>query len=561
MGWQITRFSSKLWKKWEIFLWHFKKSYAIIVSRMGKVAKYLNQLTIGNVFDTVDVVEAYAYDRSALKIKPKLVALPESTEDIRKILRFCYQLAGKDIKIPVTVRGSGLDEMGSDLSNSLIISTEKLNNLLEFDKRERLVRVQAGITLKELNTALLINGLTVPVGGHDNETIGGIISNCPSDNYSGKYGGIMNYVERIEVVLANGDVLQTSRLSSRSVARKAKEKNLEGSIYRKVTQILSANGKLVDEIYKKNTGSSGYPTLTQVKRGSSIDLTPLFFGAQGTLGVITEVILRAVPKKTQSKRVVATFEEFEVAQKFLDLANSLKPTELNIYDIKIIKTAEDNGKRLSDITRKMQTGYVVFARFDDRSNACLRKIMSVKSVLPKTTQLLVEAPQNTAKLNEFENSLISFLNAAHSGERVPFLTDFYIPSENLGKFIKDLAVLEKSLKLDLSIYGSYSASNYNLRPRFRVEDKDFSKKALMFLRAGAYVINRAGGSVTGGSPEGRVKALVTNPELNETEKKLYLAIKQIFDSRGLVNPGVKLGANPRFTISHFRSTGSSKVVI
>lgn len=528
---------------------------------MGKVAKYLNQLTIGNVFDTVDVVEAYACDRSALKIRPKLVALPESTEDIRKILRFSYQLAGRDIKIPVTVRGSGLDEMGADLSNSLVISTEKLNNLLEFDKRERLVRVQAGITLKELNTALSVNGLTIPVGGHDNETIGGIISNCPSDNYSGKYGGIMNYVERIEAVLANGDVLQTSRMSSRSVAKKSKEKTLEGSIYRKVSQILSANGNLVKEIYKKNNGSAGYPTVTQVMKSGSVDLTPLFFGAQGTLGVITEVILRAVPRKTQTKRVVATFEDFEIAQKFLDLANSLKPMELNIYDIKIIKTAEENGKRLSDITKKMTSGFVVFARFDDRSNSCLRKITSVKSVLPKTTQLIVESPQNAAKLNEFENSLISFLNAAHSGERVPFLTDFYIPSTNLNKFVKDLAVLEKSLKLDLAIYGSYSASNYNLRPRFKVEDKNFSKKALMFLRAGAYTINREGGSITGGSPEGRVKALVSNAELGEMEKKLYLAIKQIFDSRGLMNSAVKLGANPRFTISHFRATSSSKVVI
>ena len=155
---------------------------------MGKIARYLNQLTIGNVFDTPDVVDAYATDRSVLKIKSKFVALPESTDDIRKLMRFCYQLAAKGIKIPVTVRGSGLDEMGGDLGNGLLISMEKLNKLMESDKRERLVRVQAGITLKELNTALSLNGLTIPVGGHDNDTIGGLISNCPTDDYAGKYG-------------------------------------------------------------------------------------------------------------------------------------------------------------------------------------------------------------------------------------------------------------------------------------------------------------------------------------------------------------------------------------
>ncbi|MBQ3296302.1 FAD-binding oxidoreductase [Candidatus Saccharibacteria bacterium] len=528
---------------------------------MGKVAKYLNQLTIGNVFDTPDVLEAYAVDCSALKIKPKLVAFPESTEDIRKIMRFCYQLAQKGIKIPVTVRGSGLDEMGADLTNSLLVSTEKLNRLLEADKRERLVRVQAGITLKELNTALSINGLTIPVGGHESDTIGGIISNCPSDDFAGKYGGIMNYVERIEVVLANGDVLQTNRLPGRMVSKKAKEKSLEGTIYRKLSEITKANKPLIDDIHTNNTGSAGYPTIAQVKRGNSLDIAPLFFGAQGTLGVITEVILRAVPVKSGARRVVATFEEFDVAQKFLDLANSLKPKELNVYDIKIIKTAEESGKRLSEITKKLEKGYVVFAKFDGKPGSAIRKIMSVRKVLPSSTQLIVEDNKNTAKLDEFENSLANFLNSTRTGERVPLMTDFYMPSSRLSRFIADLGLLEKSLKLDLAIYGSYAASNYNLRPRFKISDKDFGKKAVAFLRAGTYIINHEGGSITGGNPEGRVKALVTNDAMLENEKNLYNAIKDLFDKHGLLNPGVKLGADNKFTITHFRDSSSSKIIV
>ena len=164
-------------------------------------------------------------------------------------------------------------------------------------------------------------------------------------------------------------------------------------------------------------------------------------------------------------------------------------------------------------------------------------------------------------LNEFENSLISFLNSARTGERVPILTDFYVPSTNLSNLVSDLAILEKSLKLDLAIYGSYSSSNYSIRPRFKIEDRDFSRKAVTFLKAGAYIIEREGGSITGGAPEGRVKAIVTNDSLRENEKSLYLAIKQIFDPHGIMNPGVKLGADSRFTVTHFRTTSSSKVVI
>ena len=209
----------------------------------------------------------------------------------------------------------------------------------------------------------------------------------------------------------------------------------------------------------------------------------------------------------------------------------------------------------------MDKGYVVFAKFDSRNNSCLRKVQSVKKVLPKSSQLIVESSKTEAKINEFENSLIIFLNSTRTGERVPLVTDFYLPAGNLEKFVEDLKVLEKSLKLDLALYGSYSASNYHLRPKFKVEDPDFSRKAVSFLRAGAYIVEHEGGSITGGSPEGRVKALVTNETMSESEKGLYSTIKQIFDRYDIMNPAVKLGADSRFTITHFRTTSSSKVVI
>ena len=84
---------------------------------------------------------------------------------------------------------------------------------------------------------------------------------------------------------------------------------------------------------------------------------------------------------------------------------------------------------------------------------------------------------------------------------------------------------------------------------------------MAFLRAGTYVIDRQDGSVTGGSPEGRVKAIVTNGKIPENEQALYSAIKKAFDKYDIVNPQAKLGANARFTITHFRTTASTKIMI
>ncbi len=528
---------------------------------MGKIAKYLNQLTVGNVFDTPEILEQYSTDRSVLKIKPKFVAFPESTEDLRKLMRFFNQLANKEIQVALTVRGSGMSEGGESLTNGLTISTEKMNQMLEIDPRERLVRVQSGMTLKELNTALSVSGLTVPIDGRDNETIGGLISNCPNDESAGKYGGIMSFVERIEVVLANGECLQTSRLKKYAIAKKAAEKSFEGTIYRKIVKLIHDNDKLLSEISEKNRTLAGYPMILKASRRETLDLMPLFFGAQGTLGIISEVILRAVPLRSRPARVVATFKEITQALKYVEKISELRPRKLNLYDLKIIMRAKESGKNLDGVIKRLEDGFVIFASFDERGNTCLKKVMSMKDSFSRSVKFIFETEENRPILDEFENSLTNYLNYVKNGERVPILTDFYLPAWNLKNFLSDLDILKEKLGLDLELFGSCGTSIYSLRPKFNLEEPDFNKKAITFLRAGAYIIERQGGDLTGGTPEGRLKALVTNIQMPEPERNLYLEIKKIFDQNGILNPEIKLGANSKFTLTHLRTVNQPKIMI
>lgn len=526
---------------------------------MGKITKYLNQLITGNVFDAPSLLEEYSTDRSALKVRPKFIAFPESTEDVRKLMRFINQIAAKDIPASVTVWGSGLDEGGADLSNSLIISTEKLNKLLEIDPRERLVHVQAGITLKELNTALSVSGLTIPIGGHDNETIGGLISNNPKDLYHAKYGGIGEFVERIEAILSNGECLQTERLKKYAVAKKAADKTHEGEIYRKVSKLLKEKEDFIERQGLNHKTMVGYPGIAKVKHRESVDLTPLFLGAQGTLGVITEVILRAIPMRKAPMRVVATFKELEPALDYMAMVSEINPREINVYDLRVLQDARETGKNLDGVIRRLEEGFVVFASFDERQSYCLRRIESFKHKLPRTAKFIVESAETKKTLNEFENSLASYLAQSKNGERIPILTDFYLPSGNIKSFLDDLKILGDKLKLDLALYGSYSTSIYNLRPKFKLDDPELNKRLATFLRAGAYVIHRQGGALAGGTPEGRLKAVVTNPDLLEPEKEIYDTIKGIFDSNNILNPDAKLGASSKFTLTHFRNTPLPKI--
>ena len=529
---------------------------------MGKITKYLNQLIVGNVFDSAEILETYSTDQSVLKIKPKFVAFPESTEDIRKLMRFFDQIATKDIPVSVTPRGAGTDKGGADLSSGLIISTERLNKMLEIDPRERLVRVQAGITLKELNTALSVSGLMIPIAGNDNATIGGLIASAPVDESAGKYGGIRQYVRRIEVVLPNGEVLQTSKMNRYYLAKKVTEKNPEGELYKKFVHLLKEHERTIENIGHENTHDlSGYPAIGKMSYRESVDLLPLFFGSQGTLGMISEVILKAVPLTAKPSRVVATFDRLNQALDFAKKVQTLGPRALNLFDLRIIQEAHRSGKNLDGVIRKLEDGYVVFANFDERGGSALKKVASFQKDLPRTAKFIYESPKHAPMLDELENALTTYLNAPKSNERVAILTNFYMPTRCIQTFLEDVKMLEEKTGLEMALFGSLATSIYSLRPELNLEDEKYSQQLASLLRAGAYVIERQGGKITGGTPEGRVKAVVTNAKMPDEYRAVYQEIKDIFDPHHILNPDVKLGANSKFTLTHLRTSGLGKVML
>lgn len=245
----------------------------------------------------------------------------------------------------------------------------------------------------------------------------------------------------------------------------------------------------------------------------------------------------------------------------MDQVKSLRPREINFYDLKIIQDARRAGKNLDGVFRKFEDGYVVYMTFDEHRNAATRRLERLRDELPRNTKIVFDKPENQLALNEFENAISNYLNTAKNGERTPILTDFYVPSVNLENFIKDLQVLDEKTKLGLLLFGSYATGVYSLRPLFKLNEPGFNKKVATFLRAGAYVIQRQGGTITGGTPEGRLKAVVANDEVMDSAKELYDEIKKIFDPNGMLNPDVKLGADSRFTLTHLRDTELTKTIV
>lgn len=521
---------------------------------MSKLAKYLNRHIVGNVFEQPSILQAYASDRSVLQYTPRFVALPETADDVRRLVRFANQLAMRDFRLPITVRGTGLDKTGAAVGDGMLISMERLNHIEEIDVRGRLVRVQPGITLGCLNTALGLHGLTLPIEASPKATIGGLIADCLNDDASSYYGGIFHYVEQAEVVLSSGDIVQMRPFTSRAIEAKMQTTSAEGTLYRRIEQLLDQHGDTVMERSMRPFDTAGYANVTRVRQGHTTNLLPLMFASQGTLGIVTDVILRVNLSVSNRRTMMAVLRDVKTLLRALDFIKDLEPSLTRIYDMRIIDVATTQGNRPELLEQSPDDGWLLEVAFDFHKGKTQRKLQQCLGVLPPGTFAVTETDENSVDFREFRNALLSFLNTSTNGERIAALDDVYIPSYQLADFVQDLELLEETLDLQLPLFGSFVTSNYSVRPAIDCTSLAGRQLLMSFLRQYSRIVAKHEGSLTGGSPEGRVKLLPNSQPLPENELKLYQAIKQTFDPYNIFNPGVKLDANTKDTLRHLRTT-------
>lgn len=524
------------------------------MGELSKLAKYLNQHISGNVFDRPSICAEYATDRSILTASPRLVAFPETTDDVRRLVLFSDQLALRSFRLPLTMRGTGIDKTGAAITDGMIISTERMNQIEEVDLRGRLIRVQPGMTLGALNAALGLQGLCLPINYDPRSTIGGLIANCPTDDASDRRGGIFQYVERAEVVLANGEIVQFAPYHARSILAKIESGSPEGELYRRIDQLLDQYGDTIVNRSMRPFDAAGYANITRIKHGNYTSLLPLLFASQGTLGLVTDVILRVEVVRPSTRRLAVIVRDQKTLLRFLSETNELNPYTLKLFDLKILETAATYGNWPDLLRHDEGEGWLVIVSFNDRRYRTERKLQHCRESLSPNEPLVIETPENSDEFAEFESALLSFLNDGLDGERTPVVDDVYIPRYKLEDYFAGLKTLEMTLGLNLPVFGSYATSNYNVRPEIDCTSMDGRRQIITFLRHYSRLVQSCDGSLTGGSPEGRVKTLSIAQAFSDEERELYHAIKDAFDPHHILNPDVKMGAELKNTIRHLRTT-------
>ena len=355
---------------------------------MNKIAQYLQEHLIGEVTTSVDAREYFSTDGSIFKLTPQIIVYPRNENDIRKACRFSWQLAERGHAIAITARGSGTDQGGGAIGDGvMLVFPAHMNKILSLDTNKGLVSIQPGINYGKLQETLHTHGLFLPPfpASMEFSTLGGAIANNASGEKTIRYGSTKNYVKQIKMVLSNGEVITTGRISKHELNHKMGLATFEGEIYRTIDALITDNKDLIEKSQPRVTkNSAGYNVWDIKGKDGTVDLTPLIVGSQGTLGIVSEAKLETESYNPKTTLLVGFFNDIDKAGTATTKLRSLNPSALEIVDEHLLSFVDKyNPNQLAGIVEKPFAKIVLFVEFDDLSNRTQAK-KATNLISPKT---------------------------------------------------------------------------------------------------------------------------------------------------------------------------------
>ncbi len=514
---------------------------------MNKIAQYLNEHILGEVTSNEHTRQQFSRDGSILHINPELVVHPRSTNDIRKIARFTWQLAEKGNVLPITVRGGGSDQTGAAIGKGIIVNTvAHLNKIifLSLKNHDQFVHVQPGVNFEALNDTLRSHGMIIPTfpSSCKYSTIGGAVANNAGGMQSGRFGLTGDFVERMELILANGDLIETTRINKHELNKKKGLQTFEGEIYRKIDGIIEDNQQLIDDRIANSTpDNAGYPGIAKVKeRDGSFDLTPLIIGSQGTLGIVSEIVLKTSFYNSEESIIVAVFDDAIKARDAAGVLMSVQPTALEVLDGELFETAKNCGKKY--LFKDQEIGAILFMSFNDIGDRIRGRKMkqAMKKLSKMDANIFNSDDYSTDELYAVRDVSSVILQSSSKGESLPPIIDgASIPAERREEFIAAVDELAKKHHITLPLQIQWLDGVIHTRPTLQLNTVSDKQKTFKLIADYIELVVSCGGNIVAESGEGRLKTPAAYAQMDDEVLNVYTQIRDAFDPFGTLNPGVK----------------------
>lgn len=412
---------------------------------------------------------------------PDAVVYPETTEEVAAIARICNAEA-----VPLIAWGAGTSLEGHALAvnGGVVIDLSKMNKILEIDAEDRLVRVQPGVTRVELNDDLRATGLFFPVDPGANATLGGMASTRASGTTAVRYGTMRQNVAAMEVVLADGRIIRV--------------------------------------------GSGA------VKSSSGYDLTSLFLGAEGTLGIVTELTLRlhGIPEAISS--AVCAFDTLEAAVETVQMTiqMGIPMARIEFVDAEIVRIFNKmNGTSMPEKPHLM----IEF-------NGSEASVAEDSRRFGEVVEEMGGADFQWATTTEDRNRLWKIRHAAYSSciasrpGCMGLVTDVCVPISRLAEAVERARDMIAEKNLTGPILGHVGDGNFHAVLLLDRDDPQELARAKDLAHELAEMALEMGGTITGEHGIGLGKRGLMAAEHGEAWN-VMAEIKAALDPKGILNPG------------------------
>ncbi len=431
----------------------------------------------------IDMV-SYSYDSSEHSHRPDCAVWATTTEQVSQILK----LANEN-KIPVIPRGAGtgLSGMAVPVKGGIVLDLNRMNKIKDISIEDRFAVVEPGVIYADLDKALAPSGFCFPPdpGSGTVCTLGGNVATNAGGVKGAKYGTTRDYVLGLEVVLADGRVM--------------------------------------------NTGAS------TIKCVSGFDLTRLMVGSEGCLGVVTEITLKINPRPTASSTAVATFDKLEDAGKAVTeiMSSGIIPAVMEIMDrptIQAINQNTDLGLPEVDAMLLVETDGYTAAESDYQ----LEKVIEVFNANNPMEVKKATSKEEALDLWKARKSAYAVLARIQTHF---VLEDVTVPMGKIADLLRGIGEISEKYKLQIATFGH--AGDGNLHPQilydgYNEEEVERVEQAVSDLFQLSVDLN---GTLTGEHGIGIAKAPYMSMEHDEVEMDAMRLVKNAFDPNNILNPG------------------------
>jgi glycolate oxidase len=438
-----------------------------------------------NVLTEKEDLIPYSFDgTAALQQMPGCVVFAQSPEHVSAILK----LAAIN-KTPVVTRGSGTGLSGGSVPvpDCIVLCVVKMNRILELDRANLTMFVEAGVTTLQVADAAAAAGLFYPPdpGSMKISTIGGNVAENSGGLRGLKYGITRNYVMGLEVILPNGELLWMGNKCVKDVA--------------------------------------GY------------SLKDVFIGSEGTLGIITKVLLKLIPKPAAKKTMVATFSQMDhAAQTVSDIiAAQIIPCTLEFLDRTTIHCVEDYAK----VGLPLDCEALLLMETDGHPAAVADEAARMEELARKNGALLIRVAKDDAEAASLATARRSAFAALARVAPTTILEDATVPRSELAKMIRFVAAVAEKYKLRIGTFGHMGDGN--LHPTFLTDERD-KEEMHRVEEAFKEIFDEAirlGGTITGEHGVGIAKKSFLPKFAGDAQMRVMRELRRALDPSGILNPG------------------------